>query len=121
MSEAKYNCKICKYSTNKKSSWVKHSKTKKHNNDKPVNIKVENVKNPPKKSFCVCGKSYKYRSGLSKHKSTHIKRNGVACGSSLPETILPETTLSDLKNEVIGIKNEVMEIKNLLNKLYLSK
>jgi len=52
----KYVCKLCKYSTKRKANYERHLKTKKHiNSNKTFN--------------CKCGKVYKYKSGLSKHKN----------------------------------------------------
>ena len=50
----KYICKICEYGTNNKSNYNRHLKTKKHKNNSEIN--------------CGCGKKYKTRTGLWKHK-----------------------------------------------------
>ena len=64
-----YQCKLCNYNTNDKSNYNRHILTKKH---------IKNEKNVCKKNVCEkslqykceeCGKSYKYLSGLSRHKN----------------------------------------------------
>ena len=71
----KYHCKNCDYTTCKLSNWKKHIKTKKHMDNKDSSRitkssqKVAKSSSEPKKWTCACGKSYKYASGYSKHKS----------------------------------------------------
>ena len=50
----RFICKMCKYNTNNKSNFNRHLKSKKH---------IKNCEN-----VCECGKLYKTRSGLWKHK-----------------------------------------------------
>ena len=73
----KYYCKCCDYSTSYSSKMQRHLKTKKHNdnhmvtNDNFLGRKGrKGRKEVNNKWFCDCGKSYKYKSGLSRHKST---------------------------------------------------
>ena len=77
----KYECFVCNFSTNNKYNFNKHLKTKKHLN-----------KN--KKFICECGKSYKFNSGLSKHRKKCIIIN----------------KLKIMKNEIIKLKenNEII-------------
>ena len=66
----KFICKYCDYYTSRKSSWAKHTKTKKHIKKSLSNCyppKMDNKK-VAKRYFCECGKSYQFMSGLSKHK-----------------------------------------------------
>lgn len=63
-----YECIFCDYKTSKKFNYQKHLSTQKHKNR-------ENAKNANKKEQkvanyeCLCGKTYKFQSSLSKHKS----------------------------------------------------
>lgn len=65
--QKKYTCKKCDYFTSNRSNWKKHILTPKHKNGNNGNKKVAK-----KKGFCcgVCGRQYKYRSGLSRHKKS---------------------------------------------------
>ena len=73
----KYECKICNYSTDRKYNLNIHYKSKKH-------------KNQNQRFFCNCGKSYKYKSGLCKHKKICIV----------------EKQMKTIKNEIVELKNE---------------
>ena len=79
----KFECKICNYSTNRKYNLNIHYKSKKH-------------KNQNQKFLCNCGKSYKYKSGLCKHKKICF--------------IIKQ--MKTMKNEIIGLKNESEIMKN---------
>ena len=62
----KYHCEKCDYSTCKLSSWKKHIETKKHNGLQMITKVAEKL---PKSCYkCECGKKYKYRQGLHKHR-----------------------------------------------------
>ena len=61
----KFLCQKCDYSTSRKSSWNKHLLTAKHLND---NKMVTNDNNFVDFSCEFCGKIYKYKSGLSRHR-----------------------------------------------------
>ena len=62
----KYHCEKCDYSTSKLSSWKKHIETKKHNG---LQMTTNSDEKLPKSCYkCECGKKYKYRQGLHKHK-----------------------------------------------------
>lgn len=60
--DKKYWCGKCHYCTDNKYDWAKHISSPKH---------IFNHPPPPSvtKYTCKCGKKYKYRSGLSRHKS----------------------------------------------------
>ena len=60
----KFSCHLCDYTCSHKGDLNKHLNRLKH---KMINL--DNKKSPMDKSFiCECGKTYKYASGLSKHK-----------------------------------------------------
>ena len=64
----KYVCNFCDYFTSNKKDFDKHLSTLKHKNEQK-STKI-NKKSPkiPKILICECGKDYKERSGLWRHK-----------------------------------------------------
>jgi len=57
-------CKFCDFSSSKESNYKKHLLTRKHQR-----IILDKKNAEPKTFACVCGKKYKYHSGLCKHKN----------------------------------------------------
>ena len=104
------HCLNCDYNTCKKSDFNKHLLTAKHQNsdngDKNSDIKIS------KKFFCDCGKSYKFRQGLSLHKKN--------CGI-LPENQEVISTSSSSESEIKILTNLVLDVvkqnQELTNKL----
>ena len=90
----KYECIICNYSTNRKYNLNIHYKSKKH-------------KNKNEKFICKCGKSYKYKSGLCKHKKKCVISKQI-------KTI--ENQIFELKNENKFIKKKANILTNELIK-----
>ncbi len=75
-SEAEFYCEKCDYSTSRKSSLDRHFLTAKHQmDDKKVQkgARLEFVNS--EKFVCECGKSYKFRQGLFKHKKSCLSEN----------------------------------------------
>ena len=65
----KFYCKKCNYSTNKKSHWDKHLKTKKHIGQCFTFVSKKSQKVAEKKYTCnICNKEYKSRTTLWRHK-----------------------------------------------------
>ena len=59
-----FKCELCNYKCSHKGDLKKHFNTQKHKM-----ITLDNKKSPMDKNFiCECGKTYKYASGISKHK-----------------------------------------------------
>ena len=65
-----FKCMKCDYSCDKKSNWLRHCKSIKHNDDKMVTHKEP--LNTCLEHRCSCGKIYKYRQGLHRHKKACI-------------------------------------------------
>ena len=63
-SSLKYNCESCYYYTNSKGDFSKHILSAKHK--KIIEGDIKSTKN----HSCICGKEFKYRQGLSRHKRT---------------------------------------------------
>ena len=99
-----YQCVNCDYKTCHLSHWKKHIVSKKHKRLKMVTNGDKKCRKVPKsadfsKSFiCFCGKSYKYRQGLSRHKKT--------CNYGVSS--------SDEEDEIIT--NEIIESSNIIKK-----
>jgi hypothetical protein len=60
----KYECLTCLYVTNRKSNYLKHMLTKRHLQKNKLKYEILSVS----LFLCVCGKSYKYKSGYYRHK-----------------------------------------------------
>jgi hypothetical protein len=54
-----FTCNFCNYNTTHKNDFNKHLQSKKHND----NIMITKIPN-----ICICGQTYKYSTGLSRHK-----------------------------------------------------
>ena len=67
----KFYCKNCDYSTCRQSQYERHLNTAKH---KMVTNGTNLVPNDNTKHICSCGKEFKYRQGLSRHKKVAVAR-----------------------------------------------
>ena len=67
-SPKEYNCKLCDYSTSNSKDFKKHLLTRKHT------LATKSTEKIPKNAtyFCDCGKKYKDRTGLWRHKKKCI-------------------------------------------------
>ena len=84
----KFECVICNFRSNRKDNYNRHLKTKKH---------VENTNNVKINNFsCLCGKFYKSRSGLWRHKKICEMNN----------------KLQEMKKKIVELKNENKIMKN---------
>jgi hypothetical protein len=70
----KYNCECCKYKCSNKFNFDKHLATLKHTKTemmlKECQTNAERMPKIVEKIACLCGKSYKFRQGLQKHKKS---------------------------------------------------
>ena len=106
----KFFCEKCLYASNRKSQWIRHLSTTKH--------KMDNLDNPvdnPQSSTpcykCVCGKQYKYNSGLSKHKKKCLQ--AMENNKSYEHSPLP-TTSSNSSHLTVEMFNKVVQQNNTL-------
>ena len=72
----KFVCEICDFKCSKESNYKIHIETKKHKMVIDGNKKMPT--NEPKIFSCVCGNTYKYRPGLTRHKRTCVAINTPA-------------------------------------------
>ena len=91
----KYSCKKCDYHTTNKFDWNKHITTTKHKNG---NFRVTNKQNLLMYICENCGKEYKFKSGLSRHKKK--------CTESIKNNLLNISTKS--RQSINGINNGVL-------------
>jgi hypothetical protein len=70
-SSAKFECELCNYITSRKSQYDRHTDTAKHKNQQKSTFcqQISTFVNQESSKFiCGCGKEYKERSGLWRHK-----------------------------------------------------
>ena len=95
-----FECKICDYLTSKKSNFAKHLLTAKHLSQSArkqmETFGNQKVAKSSQYECEICKKSYSNRSGLWKHQSKCISKNGIIITDS--QNI---TTLSNLVMEVV--------------------
>jgi hypothetical protein len=106
--EILFYCKKCNFKCCKKSNYEIHLQTKKHNKEEQKNAEQDNT--------CICGKKYKYKQGLWKHKKTCISNNQnlTIQNKELQLTNIEETdiTATDAKLvfELLKQNNEFKEL-----------
>ena len=108
----KFVCKKCDYICTRKFLWNQHIVTKKHNDNKMI-------KNDNKyMHICHCGKSYKYQSGISRHKK---KCPSIVVKSKCLEEVGNSNEVAFLKQKLLEKENENKELgnenKELVNKI----
>lgn len=114
-----FYCEICDYKTSRKLNYERHILTNKHKKiqmDTNLDTNIEqNEQNEQFTKFqCVCGKSYKFSQGLSKHKkSCNIYQNDKIYE---PEQITPELILKVIEQNK-ELTNVILQQNNTINKL----
>ena len=120
---AHFFCDKCNYTTSKMSSWKKHLETIKHRRITRITKKL--LEKPPftieRKFICLCGKKYKYCSGLSKHKNKckiHINSQ-ITKKKTLTETIEIKDDNSDELKEIFKMfmKSQTEFNKKIANEI----
>lgn len=97
-------CKKCNYVCKRKFLWEQHLATQKHNRQRSATLSKKTKREPSNQFICEhCGKGYKQRSGLWRHKKT--------CGVS-------EDNYKKRDNTVIkNLENENEDLKGLMEKM----
>jgi len=98
-----YICKGCDYSTTIKSKYTRHINTRKH----------KMITNDYKKSplyTCECGKIYKYRQGLHKHKQS------CSHNDTEKSTQIDPSLVMKLVNENINLQKQMSEQQEIYQK-----
>ena len=116
MSKIKQNfdCKLCNFKCSKKSDWERHLFSKKHNGVKKRQNETSLT--------CVCGNSYKFRTGLAKHKKVcsvntniHMKNNELIDILLQQNNEFKEMILEQNKNMIQSLSNVVVNNTNNIN------
>jgi len=109
----KFVCKKCDYKCCKQSDYEKHLLTAKHKKDDAEDI-LEDTKLAIQ-YFCECGKEYKHRQGLWKHKKTCQNDKANVDTDILVENNKPEQSNKD--NLIEYLIKENSEFKTLIMEL----
>ena len=110
----KFNCEFCDYNTFNKKDYNKHLQTLKHkklsNSDTIVtNSDINGDKSQINNFECICGKKYKYRQGLSHHKSKCMFKDK----ESITQNLSQEFVLDVIKKQQDQITELTNTIKNM--------
>jgi len=110
-----YCCEICDFTTCKKTNYTIHLSTQKHKNQHVSTEKMKKNEKHENKFYCDCGKKYKDRTGLWKHKKVcqNIVKQYETDGPSDKELIMiliKEN--SELKNMVLDVCQKIQPINN---------
>lgn len=117
-----FNCSYCNYLTTNKHNWKKHLETQKHlKNTRHIsnntNFTKKNRKNEKSKITISsltcdnCGKKYRHRSGLSRHKKVCSENNKYFDDNMMI------TTVNEKKNEVLeNQQKQISDLQSLLEK-----
>jgi len=111
----KHHCKKCDYRCRDNYDWKRHLSTTKHNMDNLDNCRISKKVG----YHCmVCGKIYKYASGLSKHK----KKCVLSSDGGPSENVVIELEPTPVENEPVDLekeflKQEVAELKNMMKQI----
>jgi hypothetical protein len=115
-------CKLCDYNTSRSSQYERHLLTTKHINSTKFNS-LEQISSVEIKCN-NCGKNYKDRSGLWKHKKICVKPENITLdiniNSSEPTTDASHNVIQLLIDENKEFKNENKEFKNMIMELVKS-
>jgi hypothetical protein len=111
-----FNCEICDYTTCNKKDYSKHISTVKHKNMQKSTFSNEKVPEIPTTFECICGKTYKDRSGLWRHNKNCNKNNfedTPPCDKNLIMMLIKEN--SELKNMVLDVCQKIQPINTNIN------
>ena len=106
-------CEICDFKCSRKAEYKRHLVTIKHKR-----VTESNKKTPKDESntfVCICGKTYKYRPGLAKHKRTCVAVN-TSMETTIPLLEIKETEIYKQMHEHIDSKTD-KELKDLVKEL----
>lgn len=110
-SSEKFECELCDYYTSRESQYQRHLKTDKHKNNEKSTFCQQmstNFNGFGSKFVCDCGKSYKERSGLWRHKKI--------CSNTKISTSIEEKakSITDKDELIMFLIKECADYKNML-------
>ena len=109
-SSEKFHCIICDYYTSRKSQLVRHNLTDKHKNQQLSTFVNEKVPESSNTFTCDCGKNYKDKSGLWRHKKQCTYQD-----SKMETTnVAHSDEINELKEFMKYLMQENSEMKNMM-------
>ena len=114
----KFTCNLCKFSSNRKYDFERHNISIKHKK-KLINNNAQEKYQNAQKCACVCGKEYRYKQGLSKHRKTcNFKEINKEICQEIHDKQDNNIIINknNLENLVVQLITENNEIKNTLLK-----
>jgi len=115
-SSEKFECNFCHYYTSRKSQYDRHLSTVKHFQQQKSTFSNEKVPESSTTFECNCGKTYKDRSGLWRHKKNcnkNIFEDTPPCDKNLIMMLIKEN--SELKNMVLDVCQKIQPINTNIN------
>ncbi len=109
-SSKNFYCKKCDYTSKRKSQWERHLSTTKHKMDNMDNP-MDNPKSSRRKFQCICGKEYKYNTGLSKHRKKCLEAMGGPVSQNIKKSFTPSNENTQISSEML---NKLVEQNNTL-------
>lgn len=112
-----YHCEKCDFFTSHLGLWKRHIKTRKHMDNKWITMdNKKDTKTPETMFACECGKTYKYKSGLCKHKKkcTYIPEKDPLSNETHNDTIIVKTKMSKEEMLLNIIEKQQKQIDRLL-------
>jgi hypothetical protein len=109
-------CSVCDYSTSNKKDYNRHLSTVKHKTYSKSTIINKESPQIPTPFICDCGRQYKERTGLWRHKKKCEENNEndkESLNKELIMMLIKEN--SDLKNMVLDVCQKIQPINNTIN------
>ena len=115
----KFNCEFCDYNTFNKKDYNKHLQTLKHkklsNSDTIVtNSDINGDKSQINIFECICGKKYKYRQGLSYHKSKCMFKDKESITQNLSQEFVLDV-IKKQQDQITELTNTIKGMAPLIN------
>ena len=111
-------CEFCDYTTCSKKDYLKHESTLKHKKHQIATNSNEKSQKIPNMLRCDCGKEYKDRSGLWRHRkqcdgNKYIEKENDPTDKDLMLMLIKEN--SELKNMVLDVCQKFQPLNNTVN------